>query len=443
MEDVLMSLFKLLHGDEERVSLDITPFHENWCYVTHNGRFFVDINIGTPEAPNYQRVETTSRSAYQIAVQQGFEGDEDAWLESLRGEQGPQGVSGVWVSSEDMPDDYNVQIDIEGSADELNYTLGDEDRNIIANQVAISLRPEHEALDARIDVLETDAVDTETRLAILENAVANYSKLQVEKVTSIEEMVSPDIIYLLPSADGSYYYEYLIYNGVPEIIGNTDIDLTNYVTKDYLRNSVKHYKHNIRLWYRHTAQPLNKSGSNGNFVATFTLINEDPDSYAFSHNSNNFSAVNMPIEKAWQFLRLYQALQLSTKQTDTLKQPCSGASKIVLYKTSDKTYYLELGINSSISAKYTQSGSIYKRTISVYTTYSGSNMEEGVISIDCGKATFDAEGYETSVWATKQELKDNEFTSTDSEGVAYSPYFCTHMITCEDNVEEFNVVTAE
>lgn len=435
-------LFKILQGDESRISLDITPFHEGWCYVTTDGGFYVDMNIGTPEAPIYKRMETTSKSAYQIAVQQGFEGDEDTWLKSLKGEQGPQGVSGVWVSSEDMPDEYNVQIDTEGAADELNYTLGDADRNIIANQVAISLRPEHEALDTRIDALEVDAVDTETRLAILENAVANYSKLQVEKVTSIEEMVSPDIIYLLPSADGSYYYEYLIYNGVPEIIGNTDIDLTNYVTKDYLRNSVKHYRHNIRLWYRHTAQPLNQSGSNGNFVATFTLINEDPNPYSFSHNTgSNFSPVNMSIENAWHFLRLYQALQLSTKQTDALKQPCAGASKVVLYASSK--YTLELGINSSISTSYTQSGSIYKRTLNVYASYAGSNMEEGVISVDCGKATFDSEGNETSIWTTKQELRDNEFTSTDSQGVAYSPYFCTHMIKCEDNVEDFNVVTVE
>lgn len=436
-----MALFKILKGDKSRLAFNITPFHEGWCYVTKDGGFYVDMNTGTPEVPIYRRVETTSKSAYQIAVNHGFEGTEEEWLASLKGEQGSQGVSGVWVSSEDMPDGYNVQIDTEGEADEFNYTLGDADRNIIANQIVVSLRPEHEAFDARIDVLEADAVDTETRLAILENAVANYSKLQVEKVTSIEEMVSPDIIYLLPSADGSYYYEYLIYNGVPEIIGSTDIDLTNYVTKDYLKNSVKHYKHNIRLWYRHTAQPLNQSGSNGNFLATFTLINEDPDSYAFSHNSNNFSAANMSIEKAWQFLRLYQALQLSTKQTDALKQPCAGASKVVLYANSK--YTLELGINSSISTSYVQSGSIYKRSINVYTSYSGSNMEQGVISIDCGKATFDNEGNETSIWTTKQELRDNEFTSTDSEGVAYSPYFCKHMITCEDNVEEFNVVTAE
>ena len=109
-----MSLFKILHGDEERISLDITPFHEGWCYVTYNGRFYVDMNIGTEEAPNYKRVETTSRSAYQIAVNHGFKGTEEEWLESLKGEQGLQGESGVWSGAEEPPEGYDVWINPEG-----------------------------------------------------------------------------------------------------------------------------------------------------------------------------------------------------------------------------------------------------------------------------------------------------------------------------------------
>lgn len=130
-----MSLFKILHGDEERISLDITPFHEGWCYVTHNGRFYVDMNIGTKESPNYQRVETTSRSAYQIAQAHGFEGTEEEWLESLRGEQGPQGVSGVYTGPGDMPEGYNIQIDPDGEADTVNFTLSDADRKAIAKLI--------------------------------------------------------------------------------------------------------------------------------------------------------------------------------------------------------------------------------------------------------------------------------------------------------------------
>jgi hypothetical protein len=37
-------LFKILHGDKTRISTDITPYHEGYCYVTHNGDFYVDMN---------------------------------------------------------------------------------------------------------------------------------------------------------------------------------------------------------------------------------------------------------------------------------------------------------------------------------------------------------------------------------------------------------------
>lgn len=37
-------LFKILHGNDSRISTDITPYHEGYCYVTHNGSFYVDMN---------------------------------------------------------------------------------------------------------------------------------------------------------------------------------------------------------------------------------------------------------------------------------------------------------------------------------------------------------------------------------------------------------------
>lgn len=127
-----MALFKILKGDKSRLAFDITPFHEGWCYVTKDGGFYVDMNTGTPEVPIYRRVETTSKSAYQIAVQQGFEGTEEEWLASLKGEQG---VSGVYVGSGEMPEGYNIQIDPEGTADSVNYTLSEEDKREIARMV--------------------------------------------------------------------------------------------------------------------------------------------------------------------------------------------------------------------------------------------------------------------------------------------------------------------
>lgn len=66
-------LFKILHGDSSNISLDVTPFHEGWCYVTHNGYFYVDLNVGTKDAPNNQRIKLNAKEAetltgYSIAT---------------------------------------------------------------------------------------------------------------------------------------------------------------------------------------------------------------------------------------------------------------------------------------------------------------------------------------------------------------------------------------
>ena len=52
-----MAIFKMLHGDPSNINVDITPFHEGWCYITHDGSFYADLNIGTKESPNNERVQ--------------------------------------------------------------------------------------------------------------------------------------------------------------------------------------------------------------------------------------------------------------------------------------------------------------------------------------------------------------------------------------------------
>lgn len=54
------------------------------------------------------------KSAYELALNNGFEGTEAEWLESLIGKKGDTGNSGVYLGSGDMPDDCNVQIDPNG-----------------------------------------------------------------------------------------------------------------------------------------------------------------------------------------------------------------------------------------------------------------------------------------------------------------------------------------
>lgn len=69
---------------------------------------------GTGSATNLLRgsinsLKTLTLSAYAIAVQNGFEGTEEEWLESLKGQSAQ-----VYVGSGEMPPGYAVQIDPTG-----------------------------------------------------------------------------------------------------------------------------------------------------------------------------------------------------------------------------------------------------------------------------------------------------------------------------------------
>ena len=50
-------LFKILYGDDSRISTDVTPYHEGYCYVTTKGDFYVDLN-GTRTKLNAKDAET-------------------------------------------------------------------------------------------------------------------------------------------------------------------------------------------------------------------------------------------------------------------------------------------------------------------------------------------------------------------------------------------------
>ena len=62
-------IFKMNVGDISNISVDKTPFHEGYGYITYDGRFFVDLNIGTAEAPINKRVEVASDKEYSLTEQ--------------------------------------------------------------------------------------------------------------------------------------------------------------------------------------------------------------------------------------------------------------------------------------------------------------------------------------------------------------------------------------
>lgn len=102
-----------------------------------------------------------------------------------------------------------------------------------------SLRQDVTTIQGKLDNIYTKG-ETDSAIAA---AVAGASHLKREIVESLPETSEADLntIYMVPKTSGSgqnTYDEYMVLNGAWEILGNTDIDLTDYVTTDTLNTDL-------------------------------------------------------------------------------------------------------------------------------------------------------------------------------------------------------------
>ena len=79
----------------------------------------------------------------------------------------------------------------------------------------------------------------------INSLVSSVNKLEPKLIASINDVTEEGYIYLLPvdGVDSNFYNEYLLINGVPELIGSfgSDIDLSNYITLGQLTNALSAY----------------------------------------------------------------------------------------------------------------------------------------------------------------------------------------------------------
>lgn len=113
-----LKIHKLTQAQYDR-ELSAGNIDENALYLTPDEEITAE-QIGAVTHKELEEIldnleipESAGDSAYEIAVKNGFEGSEEEWLASLKGETGN---SGVYVGSGDMPEDCNVQIDPNGEA---------------------------------------------------------------------------------------------------------------------------------------------------------------------------------------------------------------------------------------------------------------------------------------------------------------------------------------
>lgn len=150
-------------------------------------------------------------SAYEIALQNGFEGTEQEWLASLKGAdgtmsfedlteeqkaslKGEKGSSGVYVGSGDMPEDCNVQIDPNGDTptlDDINSAI----------QTILSFK--NLKTISGVDVLVDEGSNILSNVSLKSNAPAGtkvkiYNKNYVgenELVGKVFQLETEDLLY--------------------------------------------------------------------------------------------------------------------------------------------------------------------------------------------------------------------------------------------------------
>ena len=188
------------------------------------------------------------RSAYELAVQQGYKGTLDEWLKSIKGADGRDAytiaVEGGYKGTEE---EYNnaltiapVAVDKINNADttptkdSTNLVLSGGVKDAIDNIVNVEIGDQLKS--SIIDNLTSS--DTEKALSarqgkILKELIDNLANLQITVVDTLPTTGESNIIYLVKKADTGtdIHDEYVYVEGNWKKIGTTDVDLTNYYTK--------------------------------------------------------------------------------------------------------------------------------------------------------------------------------------------------------------------
>lgn len=149
-------------------------------------------------------------SAYEIALQHGFEGTEEEWLASLKGETGAAGADGhtpikgkdyfdaIFIGAGDMPDGYNAQIDPNGDAVTLE-ALAREVAKYVDGGVAVSSR----IVNVTLPSSKWEGADSLYSQTVTIDGITEYSK--VDLLPSVEQLAifhNKDVTFVTENEDG-------------------------------------------------------------------------------------------------------------------------------------------------------------------------------------------------------------------------------------------------
>jgi len=201
---------------------------------------------------------TEGRSAYETAKLNGYTGTEEEFNKVL------SQIPGIIASIENYPTEgsknlitsggvYQAVKDSETSAEEthqellneisnVNTTLSTEISTVNTNLTTKITQVETTTIPNAIKAAIVDNLDTEdsnkalsaTQGKILKTMISNLANLRIEVVNELPSTGETNVIYLVKKSgtNPDTHDEYVYVEGSWEKIGNTEIDLSNYYTKD-------------------------------------------------------------------------------------------------------------------------------------------------------------------------------------------------------------------
>lgn len=213
---------------------------------------------------------TEGRSAYETAKLNGYTGTEEEFNKVLS--QIPVVISSI----ENYPTEgsknlitsggvYQAVKNSETSAEEthqellneisnVNTTLSTEISTVNTNLTTKITQVETTTIPNAIKAAIVDNLDTEdsnkalsaTQGKILKTMISNLANLRIEVVSELPETGETNVIYLVKKSgtNPDTHDEYVYVEGNWEKIGNTEIDLSNYYTKDQVYSKSETYNQN-------------------------------------------------------------------------------------------------------------------------------------------------------------------------------------------------------
>ena len=148
--------------------------------------------------------------------------------------------------------------------------------NVIIDGEAGNVRNAIASANQQIQEIITNLLNYYTK-AQVDELIQSIARLEIKLVDSVEEVTEAGYIYLVPkesTEQKDIFDEYIFYDGKPELIGTTQIDLSNYYTKSEVDSLLDDKADKLTTYTKTETDTLLDGKANQATTYTKTEVNE-------------------------------------------------------------------------------------------------------------------------------------------------------------------------